>query len=421
MEYNDGVCADLRMRRRAVRTDMFFRKEWIMMKKRLAIFAALALMLSLLCACGRQMTEEEGSSAPAGDPEAAADITPAEPEDAGEEGLKEADPLRLYGGILDRYYERIIAGGEIWDAGEGETGVVEVVGQGGGLDDVGYAVCDLGGDGIPELLIGGVTQECSGSDLYAVYAAPAGVPVLTAEGWARNRLHWLGENRFLYAGSNGAMYSMFGTYVLSEDGSVLDCEDFWFTYEKDTDQTEVGFYQNHSGIWDPAVSRELDIAEADFWQLETDLEAQIRAVELTPFSAYEPYGWMPVTAQWADQALVAGTACDTFVADTSDAAARVLFSTADGVEDLRLLALELEDVTETGAVTFSSREVYRQDALTPARPLVVEMTFYGDTIPNYGIACMDAGGTERRFVLEISGFDGALMLREADGQQMIIH
>lgn len=400
----------------------FYRKEWIMMKKRLtALFAVLALMLSLLCACGRQTAAEEGGAAPAEEPEAAADITPAEPEDAGEEGLPEADPLQVYGGTLDRYYERIITGGEIWDAGEGETGVMEAVGQGGGPDDVGYAVCDLSGDGIPELLIGGIAQAHSGSDLYAVYAAPAGVPVLTAEGWARNRLHWLGENRFLYAGSNGAIYSMFGTYVLSEDGTALDCEDFWFTYEKDAAQTEVGFYRNDSGIWDPAVSRELDIAEADFWQQETELEAQIRAVELTPFSAYEPYSWMAVTARWADQALEAGTACDTFVADTSDAAARVLFSTADGVKDLRLLALELEDVTETGAVTFASREVYRQDALTPARPLVVEMTFYGDTIPNYGIACVDAGGTERRFVLEISGFDGALILREADGQQMIIH
>ena len=40
------------------------------------------------------------------------------------------------------------------------------------------------------------------------------------------------------------------------------------------------------------------------------------------------------------------------------------------------------------------------------------MTFYGD-IPSYGIACVDGSGAKRHFVLEISGADGSLLLREA--------
>ena len=143
-------------------------------------------------------------------------------------------------------------------------------------------------------------------------------------------------------------------------------------------------------------------------------------MELTPFSVYEPYGWLPVKVQWADDALGAYTAYDAFTADSSDQCARVLFTTGDGVEDFRLLALELEDVSETGAMTFSAREVYQQDALTPERPLMVELIFYGD-IPNYGVACVDGTGAERRFVLEISGADGSLLLREADGGLLTIH
>lgn len=391
----------------------------MMMKKRhTAILAALVLLL-LLCACGQQKPAAEANDpAPVEKPETSPAVTPAEPEDPAEESAPEADPLQVYGATLDRYYERIMAGGELWDAGEGETGVMEVVAQGVGLGDIGYAILDLSGDGTPELLIGGLeqhgTQGYFGSDLYAVYAAPEGAPILTCEGWSRDSLHWLGGNRFLRTGSSGAMYFMFGTYALSDDGAALNCEDFWFTYEKDDSYTEMAFYQNNSGMWDPAMSRELDMTAEDFWRLEEEMEEQVRAVALTPFSVYEPYAWLPVKAQWADEALGAYTAYDAFTADTSDARTRVLFTTGGGVKDFRLLALELEDVSETGAMTFSAREVYQQDALTPERPLAVEMTFYGD-IPNYGVACVDGTGAERHFVLEISGADGSLLLREAGG------
>ena len=391
-----------------------------MKKGHTAILIALALLLSLLCACGQQKTPAEAEDpAPIQKPAASSADAPTEPE-----GPPEADPLQVYGATLDRYYERIMAGGEFWDDGEGETGMLEAIAQGAGLGDIGYAIWDLSGDGVPELLIGGLEQHgvqgCFGSDLYAVYAAPEGVPVLTCEGWARNSLRWLGENRFLRTGSSGAMYSMFGAYALSDDGTSLNCEDFWFTYEKDDSYTEMAFYQNNSGMWDPAMSRELDMTAEDFWRLEQELEEQVRAVELTPFSVYEPCGWLPVKAQWADEALGAYTAYDAFTADSSDAGTRVLFTAGDGVKDFRLLALELEDVSETGAMAFSAREVYQQDTLTPERPLVVELTFYGD-IPSYGVACVDGSGAEHRFVLELSGADGSLLLREADGQQLTIH
>lgn len=127
-----------------------------------------------------------------------------------------------------------------------------------------------------------------------------------------------------------------------------------------------------------------------------------------------------VEARWADEALGAYTAYDTFIVDTSDARSRVLFTTDSDVTDFRLLALELEDVAENGAMTFAARELYQQDSLTPERPLVVELTFYGD-LPGYGIAFVDRSGAERCLTLELSGMDGSLLLCEADGEQRIIH
>ena len=81
-----------------------------------------------------------------------------------------------------------------------------------------------------------------------------------------------------------------------------------------------------------------------------------------------------------------------------------------------MLALILEDADEQGTLTFAAQELYVQDVLAPERPLVVNMTFYG-AIPNYGISYVDAGGTERRFAVEVSGEDGSLLLLEADSKQ----
>lgn len=395
----------------------------MMMKKRLtALLLTLALLLPLLCACGQQAAPAETDDpAPAERPEASSPAVPAEkPEDPAAETVPEADPLRGYGEVLDRFCALISDPDSDCEDVEGGMGVQEaarVMGSAAALEGIGYALLDVSGDGIPELLIGEIAETdggvCRGSRICAAYTAVDGAPRFVFEGWYRNSYLYMGDGRFLNEGSGGAMYSMFGTYALSEDGAALNCEDFWFTYEKDETYTEMGFYQNNSGMWDKAVSRELDMTAEDFWRLEQKLEEQVRAVELTPFSVYEPYGWLPVKAQWADETLGAYTAYDAFTADTSDQRARVLFSTGDGVEDFRLLALELEDVSETGNMTFTSRELYQQDTLTPERPLMVEMTFYGD-IPSYGIACVDASGAEHRFVLEISGEDGSLLLREMD-------
>lgn len=51
--------------------------------------------------------------------------------------------------------------------------------------------------------------------------------------------------------------------------------------------------------------------------------------------------------------------------------------------------------------------------MTVDTPVAVQLGFMG-TIPNYGISYVDGGGNLRRFALVQSGYDGSVLLDEAD-------
>ena len=80
---------------------------------------------------------------------------------------------------------------------------------------------------------------------------------------------------------------MFGEYVLSAEGK-LESKDYYFTYEKDEDFTEIGFYHNTAGDWDPKVSEELDVSEDEFWAISDALArntAEMRHTRLCDLGA----------------------------------------------------------------------------------------------------------------------------------------
>lgn len=347
-------------------------------------------------------------TAPAGTPEAEA----------------ATDYMRVYGEVLDGYYNLIAYCSEEYDPREGETGVLEAIrGKGNheALDSVGYALQDISGDGIPELLIGAVTERENsisyGNEIFAAYSCVENIPRLSFEGIARSSYRFTGEGNFFYQGSNGAMYSIFGTYTISPDGRFLSCNDYYFTYEKDESFQEIGYYHNTSGKWDKSVSKELGLTGDQFWQMASDLEQQIHNVELIPFSQYTlsggdtgPVG-SQVRAQWAKDALYRFSTYDEFVADTTESQVGVLFMTDSSVEGFKVLGLTLDSVDHNGKATFLTKELYGLDVLAPERPLVVRLPFHG-AIPHYGISYVDRSGTTRSFALEMSGKDGSLLLSE---------
>jgi len=94
------------------------------------------------------------------------------------------------------------------------------------------------------------------------------------------------------------------------------------------------------------------------------------------------------------------------ILDDTQFSVDVRFTAQSAVGEFTLLALEL---SEDSAPTFNVTELYHHGTLMPWESLVAVMSFPGDT-PAYGISYEDVYGEVHRFAVEISGFDGSLLL-----------
>lgn len=324
-----------------------------------------------------------------------------------------------YRGVLDSYHRLITTNGMNAQENTGETGVLEAISglePGQALASLGYAVLDISGDDIPELLIGLIEETEQGSSLgsqvLAAYTLVDGLPHFTFEGWARNRYYYIGQGSFYHSGSSGAAQSQFGEYRMSLDGKEMICIDFCFTDLKDTNLEELSLYHNVTGKWEKAGSEELDMSQDQFQQMEQELADKVQMITLTPFLAYEA-GASPVQARWAKDALADDAAYHEFTVDTSDAQVQVLLSCIHEVKDFKVLALTITGADMEGKISFESRTLYALDSLTPGRPLLLQMTFFGD-VPSYGVSYRDERAKVQTFTLSLSGEDGSLLLSRID-------
>ena len=103
------------------------------------------------------------------------------------------------------------------------------------------------------------------------------------------------------------------------------------------------------------------------------------------------------------------TVYDTKVIDNGEYAAKMLLMTDYPVTDVKILALELEDVAQDGTLSFRTRDLYSQPVLLCTRPLELTLVMEG-SIPTRGISYTDPGGYTYRYSISVSGMDGSLVL-----------
>ena len=99
------------------------------------------------------------------------------------------------------------------------------------------------------------------------------------------------------------------------------------------------------------------------------------------------------------------------IGDEEDPDLRVMFTTDQTVTGFEVLVLGMSDIDQNGNIIWDKQIEYMIPEFTPEEPLVVYAPNPGD-LPSLGISYTDIDGTERFFVLSISGYDGSLVMSE---------
>lgn len=385
--------------------------------KRFAIFCMTILLLAALTACGAKPDTAQpdgGAELPAksaADPRPPEEPAPAEPpaEEPEDPATEVEGP---HDALLRRYYTLVADPDSVSDIfADGEFGVIQDAWflEDDALDAVGYAITDISGDGIPELVVGLLPEY--GGYVDAVYTLVDGEPRFVLEGWPENSYSYIGDGTFYYYGYgwSDVWEAGQGFFALTEDGTELVCQEFYFTRLQEEELSDVPVYTNTTGSWEPSKSQETEMSSEDFWAWEPEYEK----LPMTPFSAFD---FVRAEPQVSVRLAPEGGDYDEVVLDDGPSSCRLLFTADSAVEYFTLLELTLEDAAEDGIMEFTDYPAVLNtplDTLSPEQPVVVQLVL-GENIPNYGIAYVDTHGDMRRFALECSGMDGSILLQETD-------
>lgn len=120
--------------------------------------------------------------------------------------------------------------------------------------------------------------------------------------------------------------------------------------------------------------------------------------------AFEP----AVQAHWAEDELDDISDYHEFSVSTAEPTARVLLSCEYAVKDFKVLGIE---ASMSSSLSFFTEELYALDELSPDRPLLLNMTFYG-LLPYYGVSYVNGSGETISYSINMSGKDGSVILTE---------
>lgn len=389
------------------------------MKRYVAFFLSI-LLLATMTACNAVSQPGIETEPPVED---TSSYQPAQEQDVGQQDIQEpeqgtqstqgteqtTDPDLAYSELVERFRTLVVDPFGQESDEPGEMGVLEAARAAGDRAEyeMGYLIEDLSGDGIPELAVG----ELSGP-INALYTLVDGQPELVFEGWYRSSYVYMGDGHFYYYGSGSAAETGQGVFYLTKDGTALECESFLFTGLDSGGDIRV--YYNETGSWDPAESEKSDMTAGDFWALDPAGEA----LPLAPFSGTGSFSAVesefPVSVRYLTEV---GDEDYNWVTlyDGPDACC-ILITSDSWVSNLSILNLFVEDVADDGTMTLSATlagDDCHWDTVTSDTPIAVQLIFPGD-LPAYGISYEDRQGVLHRFAIEVSGYDGSLLLREAD-------
>ena len=144
---------------------------------------------------------------------------------------------------------------------------------------VGYALKDLDKNGVPELLIAGISPVYPEYDkaIYDVYTLDGGVPTQVAVSMARKRYALRTDGSLFWEGAGGASYVYF--VVERVKGKTVEQTETLFTDL--TADGQIAWYSRMGGLEDASPSNSTALTEAQFQSRVSELESTIYLPPLT--------------------------------------------------------------------------------------------------------------------------------------------
>ena len=193
--------------------------------KKIALLVLSIIMVFSLAACGTSSPAAPESPAPVAEETSPApqENTP-EPEEAVPAPEETPTVEQAYAVVIGEYYtalEQRRNGAELMEDGLNYM-AADCYGNA-PLENLGYAIADIDGDGVQELLIGTIkADEFYEKMVFSLYTLDEnGVNKLVFDGTERNRYYYAGENRFANLGSS-AFNDSFETTVKLQEGEMID-------------------------------------------------------------------------------------------------------------------------------------------------------------------------------------------------------
>ena len=156
------------------------------MKRIILIGAVLMLILALVVGCGKTQTEQK----PTDPNEPTDERDPAQDEGNGENEGDDPYIDVAYAQQINRYYTAI---SQKWDEGtcidNGLSGQLAYYYEGNPLDNVGFALKDLDGDDVFELIIGAIKDAQNDPQVFEIWTLKDGNPVMLVQSGSRNRYY----------------------------------------------------------------------------------------------------------------------------------------------------------------------------------------------------------------------------------------
>lgn len=248
--------------------------------RRWIVLCASLLLLAALAACAQTDTEQnpETDSPP---PKEAAELHESD-DTATASAPASVSAETAYKGLIQRYRQIVVNPSGFSAETVGEQCVLTAARDmrewgGDPLKSLGYVVEDLSGDGVPELVVGFLPDYSILQ--YAVYTLVDGRPQVILED-EEGSLSYSGNGSFHYVISLPTGMGQ-GTVSLSQDGTQILWEDFYFTLDDILGGDTVTIYHNTTGSLDPAESERTDWTIEDFYTWEPEYEN----LPMIPFSA----------------------------------------------------------------------------------------------------------------------------------------